>query len=302
MRRNWRILSLILVVLLLALPLAGCKKEAKLGSKENPIKMMFVPSGEAQAILASGQKIADMIQEKTGLYVEASVATSYAAVIEAMGAGKADVGWLNPFGYVLAHDKYGVAVLLITVRFGKPYYRGQIVVRADSGIKELKDLQGKKFAYVDPASTSGYLYPRALLKANGFDPDTFFGETVFAGSHNNVILAVYKGEVDAGATYDDARNAVKKDYPDVLEKVTVIAYTPNIPNDTVSVRKDLPQEIKDQLKQALLEISDSEEGQQALKELYSIQGLVEGQDAMFDPVRQAAKDLGIDLEKAVKGE
>ena len=136
--------------------------------------MMFVPSGDAQIIVKGGQEVAELLQKETGLHFKTSVATSYAAVIEAMGAGKVDVGWLATFSYVLAKDKYDVELLLVVQRFGSPFYRGQIMVRADSGINSLKDLKGKRFAFVDPASTSGHLYPKTLLLSKGFEPKLFF--------------------------------------------------------------------------------------------------------------------------------
>ena len=133
---------------------------SQLGTKDNPVRMMFVPSGEAQVILKGGQKIGSLLQKETGLHFKTSIATSYAAVIEAMGAGKVDIGWLATFSYVLGKDKYDFDLLLIVVRFGSPFFRGQIVVNAKSEIKSLADLEGKKFAYVDPASSSGHLYPK----------------------------------------------------------------------------------------------------------------------------------------------
>ena len=95
------------------------------------------------------------------------------------------------------------------------------MVRSDSGINSLKDLKGKSFAFVDPASTSGHLYPKTLLFSKGLDPKTFFGKSVFAGSHNAVVFSIYKGEVDGGAAYDGSRAAVAKSYPDIFEKITL---------------------------------------------------------------------------------
>jgi len=266
-----------------------------LGTFKNPVRMMFVPSGDAQVIVKGGQEVAELLQKETGLHFKTSVATSYAAVIEAMGAGKVDIGWLPTFGYVLAKDKYDVELLLIVQRFGSPFYRGQIMVRADSGIHSLNDLKGKRFAFVDPASTSGHLYPKTLLLSKGFDPKTFFGKSVFAGSHNAVVLSLYKGEVDGGAAYDGSRAAVAKTYPDVFEKIKVIAYTKEIPNDTVSVRKELPEELKVKLRNGLKKISRSPKGSKILKRLYGISGLVD-LDGLFDPVREAGRLLDLNLE------
>ncbi len=278
----------------LAAPLAAGAGEGESGSGENPLRMMFVPSGDSQVILEGGEEIARLLQKETGLHFKASVATSYAAVVEAMGAGKVDIGWLAAFSYVLAREKHGVDLLLIVDRFGSPFYRGQIVASAAVGAARLKDLKGKTFAFVDPASASGHLYPKALLKSKGFEPETFFSKTIFAGSHNAVVLAVMRGEVDAGATYDDARAAVAKNYPDIFKKVRVVAYTKDIPNDTVSVRKGLSPALKETLKNGLIRISRDPKGSRILKLVYGITGLKD-LDAFFDPVRQAGRLLDLDF-------
>ena len=92
-----------------------------LGTPKNPIRMMFVPSGDAQVIVKGGEELAELLNKETGLYFKTSVATSYAAVIEAMGAGKVDIGGVATFSYVLAKDKYDVELLLIVQRFGSPF-------------------------------------------------------------------------------------------------------------------------------------------------------------------------------------
>ena len=270
--------------------------EERLGTEHHPIRMMFVPSGEAQIILEGGEEIATRLQKITGLHFKTSIATSYAAVIEAMGAGKVDIGWLATLSYVLAKQKYDVDLLLIVVRFGSPFYRGQIITHVDSGIKTLADLKGKKFAFVEPASTSGHLYPKMLLLSKGLNPDHLFAQARFAGSHNAVILSVLKREVDAGATYDDARAAVAKTYPEVFSKLRVIAYTQDIPNDTVSARKDLDPALKQKIKTGLMHLAKTPDGSKVLKRVYGISGLMDF-DAFFDPVREAGRLLDLGLKK-----
>lgn len=275
--------------------------------------MAFVPSGEAQTILESGNRIAHLLEMATGYTFQSVVATSYAGVIEAMGAGRADIGWLNTFSYVIAHQKYGVEVRLVTVRFGLPFYRSEIVTQAGSGIASLADLRGKRFAFVDPASTSGYLFPLAGLKKAGYDPTSFFGQTVFAGSHNNVVLAVYQGRADAGAVYEDARGTIQKTFPDVMDKVKVIWKSDSIPNDTVSFRRDLSPDVAEKVTKALLRFSQTAAGLDALKSLYGIEALadysllvtkygvnVPSLDAFFNPVRDVARYAGINLEELIK--
>src|SRR3954447_9942193 len=147
-----------------------------LGSAATPLKMAFVPSADSQKVLGSGQPLSDLLTRFTGLTFQVSVPTSYAAVIEAMGANNVDVGWLAPFAYVLAKDKFGAEVILASVRGGSKTYTGQIITQADSGINDLAGLKGKKFAFVDPGSASGFLYPNALLAQNGIDYKSYFSE------------------------------------------------------------------------------------------------------------------------------
>jgi len=291
-----KVVLLLIAVTMLAVLVVGCApSKPALGTPDNPIIMSFVPSGNTQKIITGGDQIAKLLSDKTGLTVKANVATSFSAVIEAMGTGKAQIGWLNTFGYILAHEKYGVDVILVTVRFGRPYYKGQIIVRADSGIKKLTDLKGKTFCWVDPASTSGYIVPRVMFQAAGINPDKDFKQTVDAGSHNNVVLAVYKGDCDGGATYVDARSTIQKDFPDVKEKVVVIAESPEIPNDTVSVSKNLPPAMRDKIQKALLEIAKTDKGKAALKTVYEIQGLVAKDDSFYDPFRQTLSAAGVNV-------
>jgi phosphonate transport system substrate-binding protein len=280
---------------------------------QTKLVMAFVPSVEAQTILESGNRIAHLLELATGYRFESFVATSYAGVIEAMGARRADIGWLNTFSYVLAHEKYGVEVRLVTVRFGSPYYRAEIITQATSGINSLADLKGKRFAFVDPASTSGYLFPLSGLKKAGYDPAKFFGQTIFAGSHTNVVLAVYQGRVDAGAVYEDARATVQKTLPDIMQKVRVVWTSDPIPNDTVSFRRDLPTDLKDKVAKSLLRFSEQPAGLEALKSALEIEALadyhllvtkykinVPSLDAFYDPVRDVARYAGVNLEDLIK--
>lgn len=280
----------------------------ELGSAGNPIKMAFVPSQDSQKVLASGEPIGAALKEITGLTFQVSVPTSFSAVIEAMGASQVDVGWLNPFGYVLARDKYGVNVILATVRQGSKSYRAQIIVRADSGITSIDQLRGKKFAFADPVSSSGFLYPTALFLSKGYDPKTFFSEVVFAGGHDKVVIAVYNKQVDGGSTFGDsvdggpptdARTLVQRTLPDVLQQVKPIATTERIPNDTVSVRKDLPAPLTKLITDGLLYLQTTPEGQKYLKDLYNINGLAPADNADYDSLRSAARAANINLEEQI---
>lgn len=280
------------------------KPEPKFGTAENPIRMAMVPSLDTKQLVISGEKLAALLEKETGLKYEISVPTSYAAVIAAMGAGTIDVGWLSPLPYVIAHDQYGVEPVLMTVRNNSTKYWSFIIARKDSHIKTLADLKGKRFAYGDPVSTSGCLYARDLLRSNGYDPEKFFSNVMYAMAHDKVVVAVYNKQVDAGAIYggvaSDAREKVVGTIKDVMDKTCVIAKSAEIPNDTVSVRKGLPADVVNKVKDGLIAVSKSDEGRMAVMSLYGIDGFVPTKDADFDSVRKVAKAENIKLEQIDK--
>jgi phosphonate transport system substrate-binding protein len=301
-----------------ALLVAGLSAPSAMGQGQQLV-LAFVPSQDAQRVLESGATLAKMIEVATGYRVRAEVPTSYVATVEAMCAGRVDLAFLAPFAYVLAHQKCGADVRLVSVRANLPFYKAQILTRADLNIKNLNELRGKKFAFVTPASASGYLFPAALLKKNGIDPDRFFSQVIFAGGHDRVVLAIYTGSVDAGATFgdevfSDARTTVIRQYPDVKDKVKVLAYTDAIPNDTVSFRRDLPEETRDRVTKALFRIAETAPGKEQLDRLYQIQGFADfgaltttykqgklkNFDEYFQPIRDAARFLGLNLEEMLR--
>jgi phosphonate transport system substrate-binding protein len=280
-------------------------KDAPLGSKENPIKLFFTPSQDADKLFTTSKGMVEYLEKETGYRIKTAVPNSYVAVVEAFGTAKADVAFFNTFGYILANSKYGAEALLKVERYGKDYYQGQVIVRNDSGIKKLEDLKGKKFAYTDSSSTSGYLFPAKLLHDKGVT----LGASVFGQKHDNVVTMVYQRQVDAGATFysapangeiRDARRLVKTQFPDIEKTVSSIALTDHIPNDPVAFRKEMEAEIKSRLTNALLAYSKTEVGKKTLIELYDISGLVNVTDKDYDSVRATLKAVDADVASLVK--
>lgn len=316
MKRLWHVVTIVLVV---GLVFGGAAMVPPPAAGQTSLVLAFVPSQDSQRVLETGGILARMLEVATGYHVRAEVPTSYAATIEAMCAGRVDIAFLAPFAYVLAHQKCGADVRLVSVRAKLPFYKSQILYRADLNVKTLNDLRGKKFAFVTPASASGYLFPAALLKKNGIDPDRFFSQVLFAGGHDRVVLAIYTGSVDAGATFgdevfSDARTTVARQYRDVNDKVKVLMYTDPIPNDTVSFRRDLPDDVKEKVTKALFRIAETAPGKETLDRLYQIQGFADfgaltttykqsglkTLDDYFQPIRDAAKFLGLNIEELLR--
>ena len=288
------------------LALTGCTfHRAPLGSAKNPIKLFFVPSVDSKLISDKSRVIKKMLEKLTPYKYHVAIPASYIAVIEAFGTKRADVASLNTFGYILANEKYGVQARLTVIRYGLSTYNGAFFARADGPVKKLSDITGKKFAFVDPASTSGYLLPEKLFKQDHIKP----AETVFAESHNNVISMVYQRQVDAGVAFysppekgqiEDARRLVLKQYPDVAKKIKIIGYTDSIPNDPIVFRKGLPEKMKEQITNAFLEIVKDPKGRNALQSMYGVTAFKKCTDADYDNVRQMLKNLGQSAENLMK--
>jgi phosphonate transport system substrate-binding protein len=290
-----------------ALAACGAPSGPAIGSAERPLEMAFTPSADTQKILATGKPLADLLEKETGYTFNTSVPTGYAPLVEAMGANKVDVAWLAPFGFAVARKKHEVEVILGTVRAGSKTYPWQVIVHADSGIKSLDDLKGKRFAFGDSLSTSSFLYPAAYIKEKyGLDPDKFFSNVTFAGGHDKVAIAVYNKQVDGGATFgpnqgqpeSDGRSRALSSVPDIMQKVVRILEADKIPNDTVSVRKGLPKEVTAKVKAGLLAVAKTDAGKKLLKDLYSIDGLEEASTADYDPIIKKAALVGVDIEVA----
>ncbi len=303
-----RVYLLILLAALVRVSLLPWQASQELGSTGNPIKFVMTPSVDAQQIVTSADALIDFLEKETGYHYSYSVPASFIAVVEAFGTGKADISIINTFSYLLAHEKYGAqAVLRVVRRDGETYYRGMFVSRRGSGIDSLPDITGKRIAYVDPASTSGYILPKATLDRLGIHP----AEEVFAMKHDNVITMVYQGQVDVGAAYYsppdkhtgeilDARHRVKQQFPDVEDVIQIIGFTDSIPNDPVVVRKDLPESIVRKTIEALIKFQQTPEGRKALWAIYSVEGFIETHDSDYDVLREILSGMGYNLEELMK--
>ncbi|HJQ76459.1 MAG TPA: phosphate/phosphite/phosphonate ABC transporter substrate-binding protein, partial [Acidimicrobiia bacterium] len=311
--------------------------EAALGSAERPVQVLFVPSVDAQVIVSGGEIMDQALTDATGLEFEVSVPTSYAATIEEMCANPTDtIGFIPAFGYVLASQLCQVDVSFKAVRFGWGVYWAQFLVGRDSGIESLEDLEGLSWAYPDPGSTSGYLFPSVSLDDAGVTP----GEEVESGGHPQAALAVYNGEVDFATTFFsppllpegewaigdppdvpddlvescaptpdeelwcgdlrvlDARASAIAEAPDIVQQVKILDITTEIPNDTLSFGPDFPEDIRTQIEEALAAFAETPEWEESIghQDFYAWSGIEPATDAEYDIVRTVVESQGITLD------
>jgi phosphonate transport system substrate-binding protein len=275
-------------------------KTVRVGSFDRPIIFAFTPSQDIARITASGNAMASALAQATGLRWKVSVPTSYAAQIEAMCAGQADVAAIASLQMTLMLDKGCGTPILGALRKDEKgqlatTYNSQILVQTASGITDLNGLKGKKFAFVDPISASGYLFPSLLVKnKTGQDPKTFFSSTIFAGGHDKAALAVYGGQVDGAATFNDVRTNAGMP-ADIMQKTKVIDAAGPIPNDGIAVAKGFPADVQDQITKALIDYCGQDATKAQCKSLFGWDGVQKITADFYNPVRDAAKLAGLDV-------
>lgn len=252
----------------------------------------LIPSEDSQAMIESSKQVLDDLQSKIGMPVVPFVATDYNGIIEALRSGKLDVAYLGPFSYVLATSVADVEAfsVAVTKKTGQSAYKSVILARKDSGIHSLADLKGHTFAFVDPSSASGHLFPKAGLEQAGFAPDSLFKRVIFSGSHDASILAVENRKVDAAAVADRifasavAKGVVKQD------DFEIVWSSRPIPESPMVWRKALDPQLKKKVADALASIKDVPWGDQGV-----LNGFQPTTDASYDVVRETAKVLDLDL-------
>src|SRR2546425_10233182 len=253
------------------------------------LHLVLTPSQKPTDLLATGEEFGKVLARLTGMPVRVTVASDYAAVIEALRNRTADLAFVPPGGYVLASREAKAVIVAKNVWHGKSSFTSRIYVRRESGLKTLEELRDKTMAFIDPASSSGYIYPMVLLIQRGLvknrDPKTFFREVVFAGAHDAGMRALLNSHVDAIASFDLAREQYLKDTAE-RERIVVVAETPEIPEAGIAARDGLDPAVLTRVRTALLSIKAPAHAD-LLKRLYEIDGFAPAEDRDYDPVRAA---------------
>jgi phosphonate transport system substrate-binding protein len=267
---------------------------ARSAEAQSSLHLVLTPSQKPTDLLATGEEFARVLGTLVGIPVRVTVASDYAAVIEALRNRSADLAFVHPGGYVLASREAKARIVAKNLWHGKSSFTSRIYVRRDAGIKTVEDLRGRTIAFVDPASSSGYIYPMVLLIKRGLvtnrDPRTFFKEVVFSGAHDASMRALLNGHVDAIASFDMAREQYLKD-PTERERLIFVAETEPIPEAGITARDGLDPAVVARVRAALLQIRGPAHAP-LLKRLYDIDGFEAAEDHEYDPVRAAIELLG----------
>ncbi len=233
------------------------------------------------------QDIARGISEELDMPVDWTIAEDYEHAVNLLISGEAHVASLSPLAYVKAREQAPCLKLLATqVSRGDTRYSSFILVRKDRGVTSVKQLEGKRIAFVNPASASGFLFPMATLIQAGLDPRRLVNDAVFLGSHPKVIAAVVAGQVDAGATFFGAVTAARAERVDT-GVLRVLALAGRIPFDAVVAHPDVDADLAQRVREAFLALnSTTDRGRTALGHLIEINGWVLPSEEIYETVRE----------------
>ncbi len=268
---------------------------APLYAVDRELRVAFIPLENPEKLISNVKPAMNFLEREMGRKVRYFITLNYSAAVEAMISKKADVSFMSPLPYVLANRHSGVEAVLGEIYDGKSYYYSKIFVRKDSGIKKLSDLRGKTIAYVDPISSSGFMYPhdifiRAGLAKGGVEKPEggFFRRVYFAGGDQQAINSMVGGFVAAAGVSQYALNLLR---PEHRDRVVAIAQSARIPSHNVVVRKGLEPEIRRKFVSAMLKMNQPE-NRSLLRALYGTDGYVRVGHSRYKSVADMARKYG----------
>jgi phosphonate transport system substrate-binding protein len=296
--------SFITIVMLIAvLAFAGCKNKGSVDDNGMPKTLVIgvVQSENMDEVKKVRLQMSKFLEKKLRIPVEMVFVTSYDGVIEALKSNKVHMADIPPFAYVIATRTMKLTPIVTLGNNGKPStYKSVIIVNGHSDLKSMADIKARAknltLCFADPASTSGHLIPRAYLNSIGLNPDTAFKQTIFAGTHPAVVLAVKSGKIDVGCTMELIFGMMIRKKM-LNEGDTRILWTSDpIVSNPIVVRNDVNKELTKRIQQAYLDMNT--EAPQILKSYLKIflrdsskRSYVVAQDSFYNGLRRIANSV-----------
>ncbi len=289
-------------ILLLIAFVTGCSRtettaQQKPEKQGKPILIGLIPERNIINQMERYRPLAEYLSERIGRKVELSVLTRYGNIIDNFKTLGLDGAFFGSFTYEMARVKLGVVPLARQENMdGTSTYYGMIFTRKDSGIRAAKDMKGKVFAFVDEATTAGYLLPLAYFRENGItDYSAFLKETYFTGTHDDAIYDVLNGRADIGAAKNTVFFSLLSADKRLKEELIILKRSSNVPENSLAVRKDLDASVKAGMKGILLGMHNEPDGRKVLKR-FGAKRFIETTDNDYSGVHKFIREIDLDLE------
>tara|TARA_R110000868_G_scaffold82984_9_gene234345 strand:- start:4297 stop:5229 length:933 start_codon:yes stop_codon:yes gene_type:complete len=261
--------------------LAACS-----GTQDNAstrqLHVLLIPAdgGTESGTLADYQPLFDAVGNMADLNFDLKVAQSYGAVVDAMCSGTADIAFVGPVTYLQAKERNCAELLAVAVEDGQSIYYAGLFARNDSPIQTLTDVRGKSVAFGDVNSTSSFIIPITMLMEAGIDPVKDLGALRLTGTHANSLAALIEGRVDVAAlSFDSYEKAVRSGIPGARD-LRVVARSEAIPYPPLVMSSRLPDDLKQELRQAFNNVEKSPDIQPEMIRGYG-GAQVDGYDTQF---------------------
>ncbi len=254
-------------------------------SRQDPIRIGVASMVTPVDTVKYYQEIIAYIGERIHRPVQMVQRRTYEEMDELLERGEVKIAFICSAPYVKNREKFGVEILVAPKVGGSPTYRSYIIAHNDSSVRTFADLKGKSFAFTDPKSNTGKIYPAYLLKTMGLDPERFFGRVLYSYSHNKSIEMVAKKIVDGAAVESLVYEYMRKSGSPYTRQTKIVKRSPPFGIPPVVVVRDIDPELRRKVKEAFLSISDSLKGK-AILQAMMIDGFVDVPDANYDGIRK----------------
>lgn len=257
------------------------------------LRVSAIPDEAPTELQRKFKPLGDYLRQETGLDVQFTPVTDYAAVVEGLATGKIDLAWLGGFTYVQAKIRTQGGAQPLVQRAEDEKFTSKFIVPASSTAKSLADLKGKNFAFGSPSSTSGHLMPRHFLAKEGIEPDRDFKAVAFSGAHDATVAFVAAGRADAGVLNASVWDKLVEQNNPNAAKVRVLATTAPYYDYNWTVRPGMDAALAKKLKDAFLKLDPANPAHKEIMALQRASKFVSTQASNYDGIENAAKSAGL---------
>jgi phosphonate transport system substrate-binding protein len=299
---TWRKAGILLGALLLALVLQGCRdrERSEMDESEPGAKKEFiigiVPEHNIFRQKERYEPLASYLSQKMGMRVELRIMAGYENALASITTGELDAAFLGSFTAAAAIRRAG-AQPLARPQYpdGTSTYHGLLFTRKDSSIRSVQDMRGRTFAFVDRATTAGWLLPLHYFKEHGIDDsEAWLGEVYYTGTHEDAILDVLNGKADIGAAKNTVFGGLAESEARITSELEILATSPPVPENGLLVCRDVEDTLRMNLRDVLLAMHQNREGRSALDTL-GVTKFIETTEKDYNPVFTYAEEIGIDI-------
>jgi phosphonate transport system substrate-binding protein len=265
--------------------------------REDTITIAILPEQNVFEQKKKYRPIAEYLSNTLNVNVKIKLLDDYGVIYDEIKNRTIDGAFFGSFNYILTKARANIEpIARLEQADGNSTYRGLIFTRKDTGLtKDVATWEGKRIALIHEVTTAGYIFPKwYLIKQGVNDFSKYFSRIIFTGSHDAAILSVFKGEADIGAAKDQIFEQVLSENPAIRKEMIILVSSMSVPSNSLCIRRDLRNDIKESLRKALLSMHNTGEGKKALEIMNAVR-FRETKDSEFDELRVMANELSIDI-------